>query len=328
MICAASMSTLLLLLLLGGESRPLLASRGDDLATFDVVADVARVAHDSPRALAESYAAFDAAVANDVEPRFARVSADAHLRVLERYYVPELVARQRKEYDGVLPRSVAHAVLEESALEGGGVLVLLERTSRAGDKTHATRVRLKLRREGKWWWVDAVESGPAEGPFAPRDIGLPPLVTAPAVPPEEPVVRGTPTGTLKSLRRDMARLLALRARGQGALYRHYLDIVRAFYGDAVAERARREQPRAAPAPKVEYEMSPPATEGDGVVVVETAALETVPESPSKRSAVGVAAFRLRRDVLGDWFVLEELVRKEPSAPFTPSSGPAGLFFLR
>lgn len=316
------------LLLLLADPTPIVASRGDDLGSFEVVVDVARVAHDSPRALAESYAAFDAVSVNDVEARFARLFKEAHLEVLRRYYDAELVAAQAAAYEEAgAPARVAHAVLAEEAREGGGVLVTLDRTS-GRDATAAQRLRLAMRREGRWWWLESIEQAGPDGVFARRDLGLPPLVTVPAVPPEEAPQLGTPSGALRSLQRDMARLLALRARAQSALYGRYLDLIRAFYGDAAAERARKEQRRAAPAPKLEYEYGPPEGARAGPVRVEVWAFEVVPGGEGRRSAVGTAAFRMRRDVLGAWRVVEEARRPAPDEPLKPIATGFGLFFLR
>jgi hypothetical protein len=317
------------ILLLLADPPPIVASRGDDLASFEVVVDVARVAHESPRALAESYAAFDAATVNDVEARFARLFKEAHLDVLRRYYDGQVVAAQAAAYEeaGAPPR-VAHAVLSDEAREGGGALVTLERTVGAGPGAATQRLRLAMRREGKWWWLDAIEQAGPDGVVARRDLGLPPVLPIPAVPPEEAPQLGTPSAALRSLQRDMARLLALRARAQGALYGKYLDLIRAFYGDEAAERARREQRRAEPGWKLEYEYGPPEGPREGPLRVEVWAFEVVPGTKGRRSAVGTAAFRMKRDALEAWRIVEEGRRPKPDAPAEPIATGFGLFFLR
>jgi len=321
---------------LGADPRPLIESRGATLEAFEVVLDVARADHGSPRALALSYAAFDAAASDDVGARFARLYQEAHLRALRRTYVEELVERQRKEYAAAGPaaRGVAFAVVEERAEGQERAAVLLERTWEARDPETGAyapaslRVRLHLRREGRWWWVDRVEQAAAGGAFAARDLGVPPLVEVAAVPPEEPADLATPAAALRTLQRDMARLQALRARAQDALYRHYFDLVRAFYGEAIAERARKERPSPPRAPKVTHEFGEPERRQDGTLRITVTALEEIDAERGRHLPVGQASFSLARDALSEWRVVEEFHRPAPDAPLLPRTPSLGLFFGR
>ncbi|MGQ0614556.1 MAG: hypothetical protein ACT4PV_12545 [Planctomycetaceae bacterium] len=321
--------------LVAAEPQPLLESRGVSLESYEVLVDLARVDHETPRSLALSYAAFDTAAVQDVAARFARLFEKAHLDALRRTYAADLVEQQAKAYaeTGPSARNVSFTILEEGAAgEGGKATVLLERRWEARDPGTGTyrlatlHVRLAMRREGRWWFLDTIAQAAPGGEFKTRDLGVPPLLSLAAPLAEQAPDLTSPQSALQTLSRDMARLQRLRAKGQNALYRHYFDLVRAFYGEAIAERARREQTAHPPPPPVTHEFGAPEPQKDGSVRIAVTALEEVAGERGQRSAVGQASFALASDALGDWRIVEERYRPDPEADFVPCRTTLGLFF--
>ncbi len=321
--------------LLAAEPQPLLESRGSSLESYEVLVDVARVDHDTPRSLALSYAAFDKAAVDDVAARFARLFEKAHLDALRRTYAADLVEQQAQAYaeTGPSARNVSFTLLEEGAAgEEGKATVLLERRWEARDPETGTyrpttlQVRLEMRREGRWWFIDRIAQAAPGAEFKARDLGVPPLLTLASPPAEQAADLASPQAALKTLARDMARLQRLRAKGQNALYCHYFDLVRAFYGEAIAESARKAQHPTPPPPPMTHEFGAPEPQKDGSVRLMVTALEEVSVNRGKTSAVGQASFSLASDALGDWRIVEERYRPTPDAAFVPRPTTFGLFF--
>lgn len=305
-----------------GDDSPI-AARGETLGEFEVALNVARIDPSSAESLARSYAAFDAAAANGCAAHFARLSADAHMEIVRRYYDPVLARTQEEAYDRLLAREgkVSCSVVRVDAEKDRAVAEL----ARTGNGTD--RLFLTMERAGAGWRLSRIERETEPGKRAPRDLGVPPPLRVPPIGPPAPPDLSTPDAAVASLRRDMARLFALRTRGQNEMNRHYFQIVRAFYGEEEAQRARDAQKAAPPAPELSYEFAKAAPIGEGLRRVDVLAYEAVPGTKDRRSAVGNAAFDLREGP-GGWRIVRELGRPAPDRALRPVSGNLALFFLR
>jgi hypothetical protein len=322
-----SASALLLLLFPGlaasaADEAPL-GVRGQTLGEFEVLLRAARIDSSSPEALARSYCALVAAAGNECAGHFTRLSAAAHLEILERYYSPELVRKQEEAYDAVLRASerVECVVL---GCEGDGSRALATVERRGASKV---KLVLSLERSESAWRIAKIEQEAEGGVRIPRDLGVPPLLIVRPVGPPAPPDFTSPETALASLRHDMERLWALRARGQNELNRHYFQIVRAFYGDDVATKARDARKAPEPALPVEYETTKAMPLEATTLRIEAIAWEKVPGATDLRSAVGEASFDFRRDAEGRWRIEKERNRPKPGGQMELLPSGFGLFFL-
>ncbi|MGH7162629.1 MAG: hypothetical protein ACREID_04025, partial [Planctomycetota bacterium] len=255
-----------------------------------------------------------------VAERFADLFHDAHIDVVQRYYEPRLAKQQRARYHALARKRRPARFVDVNVREGK------ETAEAVLSAPELPALRVTMRRVREFWWIERIWQE-REGRVEEKDLGVPPLLPVPdAGELDDPDVR-TPEALLRSLREEMARLGALRRRGQNALYRHYFDAIRAFYGEEVARRSKEAQSRPEAAPELTYEFAPAKPLSDDAARVEVVAAEAVPDEKGVKSPVGHAAFDLKRDRDGRWRISAEYARPSPEKPLLRVEGDVCRFFL-
>lgn len=320
----------LVVLAAAASAKPVLWATGETLQAFDVQVDLAAIEHSSPRALAESFAELHVGQ-HRVARRFAELFEAAHVAILERYYTEGLAKKQAAAYRALpLEETALACTVAEVAEAGEGfAVVLLDRSWRdAKGEARTRRLRLSMAAKGEFWWLRKVEHDLEGKGFVDQGLGAPPAVLSVPIPEAGTPDQTGPDAAVASLEREMRRLAALGQRGRHSLYRHFYPLVRACYGDEVAKVAEEAQVPSLPGLPLSYERAEPEERLAGVVRIRVAAWQAVPGTEGQRSAVGMAAFDLRREPGATWRIVWELRWEEPEGPPVPVGSNLGLFFAR
>jgi hypothetical protein len=206
----------------------------------------------------------------------------------------------------------------ESASEGGEVVAVLQREWKGGSQ----HMRLVLEKGDHGWLLRRILHEKPAGGYEDRGLGVPPALGEVEVPDRVEPDQGSPSAAITSLKAEALRLRALSWRGRLALYGHYFEILSGFCGADAAEQARKEQP--VPKGWVPREFKIAQAKESRVDVL---ALEEVPGTGGKRSAIGAARFELRRGKDGAWRVSSESSFPNPERPPVKLYNDFALFFL-
>jgi len=301
---------------------PLIAARGDDLASFAVDLHLERVDRSTPLLLAASFFRFEDEQ-RAVARRFRDLFRRAHLAVLERYYAADLLAQQRKAYAARGKDGRAGWEVDSIRMEPGdeAASVLAHRKPDASKK-----VKLSMARGVRGWRIVEIFDQVKGGEPVKRALGIPPEVRPVAVPAMARPDRSAPLALVKSLRRDMVRLRVRRTKAAQALQARFFDILAAFYGADAARIARTHRPPLRSRKPLVFELVGPVRRAGKVMRVEVLVLEEVPGAKGKRSALGEAAFDLLEGPDG-WRISAESARPKPSAPMRLRKNGFALVFL-
>jgi len=318
-----------LLLAATAPAQEILVSSGDSLGAFRVEAQLDRIDRSSPLAFAKGWAALHVQE-QKIARRFHDLFEQAHLALLERYYAPELVAKQRELYkrDVRDVNDLACKVLEEKEGPHGRQLVYVQRRwIDALDRPREDRAQLMLRKEkdGLWRLVEVrYEVRPND--FERRDRTIPPVTVRMRVPEEFAETEDSPAGTFTRMKLEFRKLSWERGNAQHELFRHFFDITRLMFGPDVEKEARANQPAAKPRDQFWFQEKQPETREDGTTVLTIMALEKAEDRDAAMQA-GEAAFEMRKDDKGRWRVVRELLRTDPEKPAEPVSRKFGLFLM-
>lgn len=320
---------LLLATLAPAQEAPILVAHGKTLGEFRVEAHLGRIDRSSPLAFAKAWAELHAQE-QAVARRFHDLFEQAHLAILDRFYSPELVARQRKLYrDEVRDvNDLRCRVLEEKDGPHGRQLVYVRRRwIDAIDRPVEDRAQLMFRKEkdGLWRLVE-VRYEVRPGVFERRDRTIPPPTTRTRVPGEFPKMEETPAGTFGRLRLEFRKLRWERANAQHELFRHFFPIMREVLGPDVEKEARANQPAAKPRKEFWFREKDPEFAEDGTARLTIMALEKAPGQEAALVA-GEAIFTMRKDADGRWRVTAESLKTDPDKPAEPVEKKIGLFLM-
>jgi hypothetical protein len=301
----------------GAQEMPLIRADGTSLETFGVELRLDGVDHKTPEGLARSFARFQEDQ-HGVRRRFAELFRDAHLDVLRRYYLPDVVARQAEDYDAQTQKGYRCEVRRVGATADTATALLVY-TYIEGGRQREENSEIELKREGESWWIRAIRDRRRDGSLETRDLGVPPAFPRADVGPPRPPDLTSARATVASLRADIVRLGAVRDNASLALLERFFDITAAFYGAKVAEEARAGQERPPAGERSTVEIGDAKARLADLVRVGVAVKE-------KGGSVGEAAFDLRAEG-GSWRIVGEFARPDPDGPFVPNTRNLGLFFL-
>ena len=310
------------LLLLAGvvsAGETLFTTVGDSLEAIVVRADPASLKAGTPEELAASYARYIVGQREAIET-FGRLFRKAHMGILEHYYAPDVVEKQRAEY-AKKPKPVTCAVERVKKAEGKSWAWVLRKFEGKG-----LRMKLAMEQRNGRWWITRISHQQKNNKYIDAGLGVPPKNRVVHVPKPGAIKRTSPEATMQSLRTAMLRLRSLKQRGDNRLAHASVQVLTVLLGkESVAREQARE--RKDPLPK-KFTVSLPSDPIDGVVRMGVVATEPVPGVKGQTTAIGHAGFDLKKDDAGDWRVTGELTRDEPDAPLQPLTSYFGLFFLR
>jgi len=327
-----ALTTSLLALLLsaaaafGEDPGAILEARGATLEAFDVVAHLDRVDRSSAETLARSFARLTVEERR-VNLTFGDLFRSEHLQILRRYYAPDLVRGQTEDYRGLpLPGDTRCRYLGLKPVGDDHAVASLRRSWTEDAKRLERVVRLELVRRGDEWWVERIRDAQGDGTFRERDLGVPSALPATELPAAPARDLSSPKAAVESLKADIERLGAMRARASIALYRHYFAILETFYGEPTARAARARQTKAKPDIPHTFKINPHELEAGDSVRVAVLAVEEVPDTEGQHSVIGQVSFDLRRDGPG-WRIFAEWARPDPTKAPVPQTTAFALFFL-
>lgn len=297
---------------IASSADDILTSAGDSLDLFRVTFHAEKVKRSTPKELAEAWIGFQLDLDRDIQPRFARLTRAAHLKIVSQYYVPELLAQQQAAYDAEPPRETKlRLTLGEIKKQGSdGATVNVQRTSvqnRDGklvEKSFA--LRLQLGRYPDGWRLLLVQIwNKKTGEFQANKFQVRPKLTRSTVLPSAPADRTSPVRLLTSLQTEVKRFGALRRNGQDSLNKNFLAVVEAFYSESMLKRARDMQTADREKPPLRRRFNKPQAAGKEMVV-ESDVLEADKES----AVAGHLRHRMRIAKVGGWLISEEWVEVE------------------
>ena len=310
-------AALLLLAGLAPAQEPLIKTFGKSMEDFFVRAAPEGLERDTPEALAESYARYLVAQRNSITALGSRFRA-AHVLVLGRYFTKDAVQRQQASYAAIPVPTLKCRV---AGVKDGQATLLREWTGVRGNPVQT--MRLVLQQGDGGWHIVRILHVDSEGKAVDAGLGVPPAAAEEKVPREAGIDRSSAQATVRSLGSDMLRLGALRKRAQARLDAAYVALLNELLGAEAVKKARTKAKSREP---LGFELSMPGDPIHGVVRLGVVATEAVPGEKDQRSAVGQAAFDLRKD--GDsWRILAEWIRRDPKKPLVKRESHFGLFFL-
>ena len=322
----------LLLLTLPATAADILKAEGDVLGDFKVVLNRTALDRSSPKALAESWGAVHAQEAA-VADRFRVLFEEAHLDILRRYYAPDLLAQQTKNYEGKVRdvNALRCQFLEEKEGPDGRTLVYLRRAWTDGiGKPREDRAQLLVRKE-KDGTFRLIEVRYLVGStYERRDRTIPPPTARINVPGTFPPAKETPAGTFQRLFYEFRKLRFDRGNAQNELIKHFFTLTEEFYGKAVAAEARANQPAAKPRQEFFFKEKPAEELEGGVVRLTMMALEKA-KGADAANVAGEAVFEMKKgsgkDGAAGWKVVSEGIRRLPGEPVEPVTKKIGLFLM-
>jgi len=308
------------------QEAPLMRAEGVGLETFGVELRLDRVDHATAAGLAASFARFQEDE-HGVRRRFGELVRDAHLEIMRRYYAPELVEQQEKEYEAQFQKGYRCEVAGLTPDGDTKATAVLKRTFIESGKQREETSEVALVKNDKGWWIAAIRDRTPDGTWRERGLGTPPALSR--MRPPDPVTAdaSSPKAAVASLRADAQRLGALRLNAQLAHYQRFFDIAAAFYGEDVAAKARADQKRPGPPPETISEIGEPKPRVADLVRVEVAVKELKADRPGESPVVGELAYDLRPAGEGRWRIVAEHMRARPDAPYTPVTVNFGLLYV-
>jgi len=307
------------------QEPPLMRAEGLGLETFGVELRLDRVDHATAAGLAASFARFQEDE-HGVRRRFGELVRDAHLEIMRRYYAPELIGQQEREYEAQFQKGYRCEVTLLTPEGDAKAKAALKRTFLASGKQREETSEIDLVRNEKGWWIATIRDRTPDGTWRERGLGTPPALSRMRAPDAVTVDASSPKAAVASLRADAQRLGALRLNAQLALNERFFDIAAAFFGEDVAAKARAEQKRPGALPETVSDIGDPKPRVADLVRVEVAVKELRADKPAESSVVGELAFDLRPAGDGRWRIVAEHMRPRPDAPYTAVTVNYGLLF--
>ncbi|MHC4958349.1 MAG: hypothetical protein ACYTGN_08220 [Planctomycetota bacterium] len=318
------MKPALILLALAGAAAAegsMVRTFGKSLDAFAANLDSTQIRLESPKAVAETYARFVLA-RNDSALTVVGLVRQAHMKVLDRYFHPDLVAAQKRHY-----RTMGAPTLECKVLSVDGATAVVQRlwTDSSGVNGQQKQ-KLTMKQVGRDWRIVKIVVEDKDGKYVDRGLGVPiPPVRKVSVPRPQTPGRMEPRTTVRSMMNEMVRISALNRRCVNRLLHLHTLIASDLMGAAEVKAEQAELDREKPAP--EFELSGKEAEVEGVIRVFVVATEAVP-GEEERSAIGTRGFALTRATnTGEWWIVGELSRPSPDKPPVLIKEGFGMFFL-
>jgi hypothetical protein len=315
----------LILLALAGTAAAegsMVRTFGNSLDAFAANLDSTQIRLESPKATAETYARFVLA-RNDSALKVVGLVREAHMKVMERYFHPDLVAAQKRHYRRMGAPTLVCKVL---SVDGATAMVQREWTDREG-VSGSQKQKLTMQQVGRDWRVVKIVVEDKDGKFVDRGLGVPiPPVRKVDVPRPQTPSRSEPRATVRSMMNEMVRISALNRRCVNRLLHLHTLVAQDLMGAEAVKAEQAELDKKKPAPV--FELSGKEAEVEGVIRVFIVATEAVPGEDGERSAIGTRGFALTRATnTGEWWIVGELSRPNPDKPPILIKEGFGMFFL-